>query len=176
MVPHCIHHTNPHATANHDHLDQCASLSTANHDCQSCWQKAPLFARQTISIFNDARCPWLPATIIHAADHDCTLSKSSAADNINVLVTTFVSVTQMLSSLTHATVDVAPATSSHMPAAQAMQPAPHVAPATSQPAATTPTSAVPHTLQKTPAVHVPCSAQLANWHNTYCPLPLCSEQ
>ena len=69
MVLQHICHTNLHATANHDHLGQCASLSTANHNCQGCQQKAPLFARQTVSIPNDARCLWFPATIIYTADH-----------------------------------------------------------------------------------------------------------
>ena len=68
-VPQHIYHTDLHGTANHDHLDQHASLSTGNHDCQGCLQKVPLFAGQTISILNDARCLWLPATIIHAANH-----------------------------------------------------------------------------------------------------------
>ena len=69
MVPQCICHTDPHATADHDHLAQCASLSAANHNCQGYQQKALLFARQTVSILDDARCLWLPATIICAADH-----------------------------------------------------------------------------------------------------------
>ena len=68
-VPQHICHTNPHATADCDHLDQCASLSAANHDCQGCQQKAPLFARQTLSVLNDARCLWLPATVIHSGAH-----------------------------------------------------------------------------------------------------------
>ena len=32
-VPQHICHNDPHATADCDHLDQCASLSAANHDC-----------------------------------------------------------------------------------------------------------------------------------------------
>ena len=55
-VPQHIHHTNPHTTADCDCLDQHASLSTANHDHQGFWQKAPLFVRQTVSVLNDARC------------------------------------------------------------------------------------------------------------------------
>ena len=35
-APQHIHHSDPHATADHDHLDQCASLSAANHDHQGC--------------------------------------------------------------------------------------------------------------------------------------------
>ena len=35
-VPQCIHHTDPNATGDHDHLDQHASLSAANHDNQGC--------------------------------------------------------------------------------------------------------------------------------------------
>ena len=35
-VPQHICHSDPHATADHDHLDQHASLSAANHDHQGC--------------------------------------------------------------------------------------------------------------------------------------------
>ena len=68
-VPQHICYSDPHATADCDHLDQHASLSAANHDCQGCQQKAPLFAGQSVSVLNDARCLWLPATVICAADH-----------------------------------------------------------------------------------------------------------
>ena len=68
-VPQHIHHTDPHATADHDHLDQCASLGAANHDYQGCQQKPPLFAGQSVSVLNDARHLWLPAIVICAADH-----------------------------------------------------------------------------------------------------------
>ena len=68
-VPQCICHTDAHATADCDHLDQCAFLSAANHDCQGCWKKAPLFAGQSVSVLNNARHLWLPATVICAADH-----------------------------------------------------------------------------------------------------------
>ena len=74
--------------------------------------------------------------------------------------TTFVSVTQMpVKPDNHVTTNVAPATPTHPLATQAVQLAPCVAPATPQPAATAPTLAVPHTLQKTPTVHMPPHAQ-----------------
>ena len=94
-VPQHIYHTDPHATADHDHLDQHASLSAANHDHQGCWQKAPLFARQSVSVLNDARCL---SSMWQTMDH--TLSKSSVVDNINMPMTTYVSITWMPSSLT----------------------------------------------------------------------------
>ena len=160
MVLQCIHHTKPHATANCDHLDQHASLSAANHDHQGCQQKAPLFARQTVSILNDARCHWLPATIICTADHGLYIVQvigsgqyQCAHDHIHECHPDAIRPDK------HITTNVAPATSTHPTATQAMQPAPHVAPATPQPAATAPTPAVPHMLQKTPAVHMPHHAQ-----------------
>ena len=63
-VPQHICHSDPHATADHDHLDKCASLRAANHDCQGCQQKTPLFAGQSVSVLNDARCLWLSATVM----------------------------------------------------------------------------------------------------------------
>ena len=69
MVPQHICDTDPHATADHDHLDQHAYLSAASDKCVGYQQKAPLFARQTVSVLNYARHLWLPATVIHAADH-----------------------------------------------------------------------------------------------------------
>ena len=53
----------------------------------------------------------------------------------------------------HVTTSVAPATPTHLPATQAVQPAPCVAPATPQP------TAISCTQQKTPTVHMPPHAQ-----------------
>ena len=161
MVLQHICHTDRHATANHDHLDQHASLSAAIHDHQGCWQKVLLFARQTISVLNDARCLWLPATIIHAADHGSyivqVIGSGQYRHACNHICEHHPDTVKLDK---HVTTNIAPATSTHLPTAQAVQPAPHVAPATPQPAETSPTPTVPHMQQKTPAVHMPCHAQL----------------
>ena len=135
-VPQHICHTDPHATADHDHLDQHASLSAANHDHQGCQQKAPLFARQSVSVLNDARCLWLPATVIRAADHGSYLVQvisggqyRCACDHICKCHPDAIKPDK------HITTSVAPATPTHLPATQAVQPAPCVASATPQPAA-----------------------------------------
>ena len=60
-VPQCICHTDPHTTADSDHLDQHASLSAANHDHRGCQQKAPLFARQSISVSQWCQMPVAPS-------------------------------------------------------------------------------------------------------------------
>ena len=153
-VPQCIHHTDPHATADCDHLDQHASLSAANHDHQGCQQKAPLFARQPVSVLNDARCLWLPATVIHAVDHGSYIVQvigggqyRCACDHIHECHPDAIKPDK------HVTTSVAPATPTHQPATQAVQLAPCVALATLQPAT------IPHTLQKTPTVHMPSHAQ-----------------
>ena len=116
MVPQHICHTNPHATANLDHLDQCASLSTANHDHQGCQQKALMFTRQTMHPFSmmpDACGSLPPSSVQQTMDH--TLSKSSAVNNTNGPATTFTSITQMLIKFDkHVTTNVAPTTSTHL--------------------------------------------------------------
>ena len=153
-VPQCICHTDPHTTSDRDHLDQHASLNAANHDCQGCRQKAPLFAGLSISVLSDARCLWLPATVIHEADHGWYLVQVigggqywHACDHICKHHP------DAIKSDKHITTSVAPATPTHLPATQAVQPVPCVAPATPQPAT------IPHALQKTTTVHMPPHAQ-----------------
>ena len=116
--------------------------------------ESPLFAGQSVSVLNDARCLWLPATVIHSADHGSYLIKvigggqyQHACDHICECHPDAIKPDK------HVTTSVAPATPTHLPATQAVQPAPCIAPATPQPAA------IPHTLQKTPTVHMPYHAQ-----------------
>ena len=153
-VPQHIHHTDPHATADHDSLDQHASLSTANHDHQGCQQKAPLFAGQTVSVLSDARCLWLPTTVIHAGDHGSYIVQVigsgqywHACNHICEHHPDAVKPDE------HIMTNVAPAIPTHPPATQAVQPALCVAPATPQP------DAIPCTPWKTPTVHTPPHAQ-----------------
>ena len=100
IVPQHIHHTNPHTTADHDHPDQHAFLSAANHDHQGCLQKACCLPDRLylFSMMPDA-CGSLTLSSMQQT-MDCTLSKSSAVDNIDVSMTTFMSITWMPSSLT----------------------------------------------------------------------------
>ena len=63
-VPLCIIHNNPHANAECDHLSQHATQSAEYRDQLGCHKKPPFFASQTVSVLNDARNLWLPATII----------------------------------------------------------------------------------------------------------------
>ena len=154
MVPQHICHTNPYTTANCGHLDQLASLSTANHDHQGYWQKAPLFSGQIVSVLNDARCLWLPTTVICAADHGSYIVQvissgqyQCACDHICEHHLDAVKPDK------HITTNVAPATPTHWPATQTVQPAPCVEPETPQ------SAAIPCTLWKTPTVHTPPHAQ-----------------
>ena len=63
-MPQWIRHTEPHVHTECDHLNQCAAQSTEYHDHWGCHKRTPFFASQTISVLNDARSLWLPATII----------------------------------------------------------------------------------------------------------------
>ena len=67
-VPQRIRHKDPQAAADWDHLNDCATQSAAYHDCH-CKPKSPLDAGQTISVLNDAKTFWLPATVICQARH-----------------------------------------------------------------------------------------------------------
>ena len=66
-VPQRIRHKDPQAAADRDHLNN-ANQSAAYHDCH-CKPKSPLYAGQTVSVLNDAKILWLPATVIHQAKH-----------------------------------------------------------------------------------------------------------
>ena len=67
-VPQRIRHKDPQAAADRDHLNDCATQSAAYHD-RHCKPKSPLYAGQTVSVLNDAKTLWLPATVIRQAKH-----------------------------------------------------------------------------------------------------------
>ena len=68
-VPQRIRHKDPYAAAECERLEECATQSAANHDHTGCCRKAPLYAGQSVSVINNDRTLWLPATVVHAADH-----------------------------------------------------------------------------------------------------------
>ena len=68
-VPQWIMHTNPHANAECDHINQHAAQSTEYHNQWGCHKNPPFFASQNISVHNDARNLWLPTTIICKANN-----------------------------------------------------------------------------------------------------------
>ena len=68
MVPQHISHTDPHTTTNHDHLEQHASLSAANHDHQGCLTEGPSYLPDRLYLFSmmpDA-CGSLPLSSLHS--------------------------------------------------------------------------------------------------------------
>ena len=105
-VPQRIRHKDPYAAAEHERLEEHATQSAANHDRTGCHRKAPLYAGQSVSVINNDRTLWLPVTIVHTADHGSYIvrviggSESLVEQSIDGHETTFVNVTQMLSSLT----------------------------------------------------------------------------
>ena len=76
-VPQRIRHKDPYATAEHERLEECATLSAANHDLTSCRRKAPLYAGQSVSVINNNRTLWLPATVVHTDNHGSYMSHFS---------------------------------------------------------------------------------------------------
>ena len=68
-VPQRIRHKDPHAAAVRERLEECASQSATNHDHTGCHREAPLYAGQSVSVINNDRTLWLPATVVCAADH-----------------------------------------------------------------------------------------------------------
>ena len=58
----------PHAELDQEQLNYWAVLSVLYHDCHS-RTKSPFYAGQTVSVLNDAKTFWLPATVIRQADH-----------------------------------------------------------------------------------------------------------
>ena len=64
-----IRHQNPHAAAECERLEEHATQRAANHDHTGCCKKAPLYAGQSVSVINNDRTLWLPATVACAADH-----------------------------------------------------------------------------------------------------------
>ena len=74
-VPQRIRHKDPHGAAECERLEERATLSAANHDCTGCHRKAPLYAGQSVSVINNDRTLWLPATVVHAANHGSYIIK-----------------------------------------------------------------------------------------------------
>ena len=74
-VPQRIRHKDPHAAAECKRLEECVTESAANHDRIGCCRKAPLYAGQSVSVINNDGTLWLPATIVHAADHGSYIVK-----------------------------------------------------------------------------------------------------
>ena len=74
-VPQRIRHTDPYAAAEHERLEEHAIQSSVNHDHTGCHRKAPLYAVQSVSVINNDSTLWLPATVVHAADHGSYIIK-----------------------------------------------------------------------------------------------------
>ena len=74
-VPQRIRHKDPHAAAEHERLGEHATQSADNHDHTGCRKKAPLYAGQSVSIINNDRTLWLPATVVHTASHGSYIIK-----------------------------------------------------------------------------------------------------
>ena len=70
----------PHAAVERQRLENHATQSTANHDCTGSHKKAPLYAGQTVSLINNDRTLWLPATVVQAADHGSYIVKVVGGD------------------------------------------------------------------------------------------------
>ena len=102
-VPQWIRHTNPHANAEHDHLNQCATQSTEYHNQWSCHKKPPFFAGQTISVLNDTRNLWLPATIICKANNGSFLVQVIGSGQYRCAHDHIWDIIQMLSNQIHPT-------------------------------------------------------------------------
>ena len=91
-LPQRFCHKDPHAADNHYSLNQLAAQSAEYHD-HHCRTKSPQYTGQTVSVLNNDKSLWLPAKVIHKADHGSYL--------IQVHVITSVNVTRMLSNLAH---------------------------------------------------------------------------
>ena len=74
-VPQRIRHKDPYAAAERERLEERATHSAADHDRTGCHRKAPLYAGQSVSVINNDRTLWLPATIVRAADHGSYIVK-----------------------------------------------------------------------------------------------------
>ena len=73
-VPQRIRNKDPHAELDMGRLNDRAAQSSFHHDRHS-RIKSPFYAGQTVSVLNDAKTLWLPATIIRQADHGSYLLK-----------------------------------------------------------------------------------------------------
>ena len=67
-VPQRIRNKDPQAESDRERLDDRAAQSASYHDRHS-RTKSPFYAGQTVSVLNDAKTLWLPATIIRQAAH-----------------------------------------------------------------------------------------------------------
>ena len=65
----------PYAAAERERLEERATQSAADHDRTGCRRKAPHYAGQSVSVINNDRTLWLPATIVRAADHGSYIIK-----------------------------------------------------------------------------------------------------
>ena len=74
-VPQRIRHKDPYAAAERERLEEHATQSAANHDHTGCRRKAPLYAGQSVSVINNDRTLWLPATIVCTANHGSYIIK-----------------------------------------------------------------------------------------------------
>ena len=74
-VPQRIRHKGPYAAAECERLEEHATQSAANHDHTGCCSKVPLYAGQSVSVLNNDRTLWLPATVVCAADHGSYIIK-----------------------------------------------------------------------------------------------------
>ena len=74
-VPQRIRHKDPCVAGEHERLEECATQSAANHDHTGCRRKAPLYAGQSVSVINNSRTLWLPASVVYAADHGSYIIK-----------------------------------------------------------------------------------------------------
>ena len=68
------------AVTEHERLENCTAQSAANHDCTGCHKKAPLYAKQTVSVLNKNRPLWFPVTVVHAADCGSHINKVIGGD------------------------------------------------------------------------------------------------
>ena len=150
-------HKDPYAADDCDRLNQHATQSAEYRD-HHCRTKSLLYAGQTVSVLNNDKSLWLPAKVIHKADHGSYLVQviggeqyRHACDHIHEHHP------DAVKHGTSTTADVAPATpesllqvpSAKPPAA----PAAPVAPATPQQAASTATTNTPR--KPPPAMRTP---------------------
>ena len=100
IVPQKMKHKDSHTVAECERLEECATQS----DHTGCHRKAPLYGGQSVSLINNNMTLWLPVTVVCTASHGSFIIKvikSLVEPSIDEYKTTFVNVTQMLSSLTH---------------------------------------------------------------------------
>ena len=141
---------------------KCATLSVAHHDHRGSRQKDLLFAWQTVSILNKNRTTWLPATVVHAADHGSYIVQVISGGQYRCACDHICEChSDAIKPDVHTTTDVVPA-ALPAPATRAVHnpSPPPVAPTTPQPAATSWTSVATCSPWKTPAtLHTPQGAQ-----------------